>query len=112
MSPLYEFQSGFRQMFSTDTCLIHLSEYTRLQMGNGHLVGMVLLDLQKAFDTVDHGILIMKLKAMVFSTSAVRWISSYLSDILQLVDVSDVHSSEVGITCGMPLRALYSFSYM
>jgi len=35
-------------------------------MDKDHLVGMVLLDLQKAFDTVDHGIFIMKLKAMGF----------------------------------------------
>ena len=48
----------FRQRFSTDTCLIHLSDYIRLQMDKGHLVGMVLLDLQKAFDTVDRGILL------------------------------------------------------
>ena len=57
-------------------------------MDRGHLVGKVLLDLEKAFDTVDHGILIMKLKAMGFSTSVVRWFSSYLSNRLQLVDVS------------------------
>jgi len=73
----YEFQSGFRQSFSIGTCLIHLSDYIRLQMDKGYLVGTVLLDLQKAFDTVDHGILIMKLKAMGCSTSAVRWFSSY-----------------------------------
>ena len=99
---LYEFQSGFRQRFSTDTCLMHLSDYIRLQMDKGHLVGMVLLDLQKAFDTVDHGILLMKLKAMGFSASAVRWFSSYLSDRHQLVDVSGVHSTDAGITCGVP----------
>ena len=55
---LYGLQSGLRQRFSIDTCLIHLSDYIRLQMDKGHLVGMVLLDLQKAFDTVDRGILL------------------------------------------------------
>jgi len=103
---LFELKSGFRQRFSTDACLIHLSDYLRLQMDKGHLVGMVLLDLQKAFDTVDHGILIMKPKAMGFSTSAVRWFASYLSDRLQLVDVSGVHSTEAGITCGVPLGSI------
>jgi len=44
----------------------------------------------------------MKLKAMGFSTSAVRWFSSYLSDRLQLVDVTGEHSTEAGITCGVP----------
>ena len=39
---LYEFQSVFRQRFSTDTCLIHLSDYVRLQMDKGHLVVMVI----------------------------------------------------------------------
>ena len=58
---LYNFQSGFRRGFSTDTCLIHLSDFIRLQMDKGNMVGMVLLDLQKAFDTVDHNILLMKL---------------------------------------------------
>jgi len=76
-------------------------------MDKGHLVGMVLLDLQKAFDTVDHGILIMKLKAIGFSTSAVRWFASYLSDRLQLVDVSGVHSTEAGITCGVRQGSIY-----
>jgi len=45
---------------------IYLSDYIRLHMDKGHLVGMVLLDLQKAFNTVDHGILIMKLISYEF----------------------------------------------
>ena len=56
---LFEYQSGFRRGFSTDTCLTHLSDYIRFQMDKSNLTGMVLLDLQKAFDTVDHGILLM-----------------------------------------------------
>jgi len=71
-------------------------------MDKGHLVDMVLIELQKAFDTVDHGILIMKLKAMGFSTSAVRWFASYLFHRLQFFDVSGVYSTEAGITCGVP----------
>ena len=63
---------------------------------------MVLLDLQKAFDTVNHSILLMKLKAIGISKSSVRWFSSYLSDRSQLVDFSGIYSSPGKITCGVP----------
>ena len=99
---LYSQQSGFRRKFSTETCLIQLSDFIRFHMDKGKLVGMVLLDLQKAFDTVDHGILLMKLKAIGLSESAVRWFSSYLSDRQQLVDVSGTLSSKAKVTCGVP----------
>ena len=84
---LYSFQSGFRRGFSTETCLIHLSDFIRFNMDKGNLVGMVLLDLQKAFDTVDHGILLMKLEAIGLHGDAIRLFRSYLSDLNQLVDV-------------------------
>ena len=67
-------------------------------MDQGHLVGMVLLDLQKAFDTVDHGILLMKLKALGLSQDISRWLRSYLSDCQQLVDVSGTLSSHANIS--------------
>ena len=61
---MYEFQSGFRQSFSTHTCRIHLIGYIKLKSYKGNFTGMVLLDLQNAFDTVDHCILINKLQAL------------------------------------------------
>jgi len=89
---LYNFQSGFRTGFSTDTCLIHLSDFIRFQMDSGNIVGMILLDLQKAFDTVDHVILILKFEAIGLRP-LVLWFKSYLCDRQQLVDVSSTHSS-------------------
>ena len=46
---IYEFQSGFRHDYSTETCLIHLTDYLRTETSQGRFVGMVLLDLQKRF---------------------------------------------------------------
>ena len=71
-------------------------------MDKGHLVGKVLLDFQKDFDTVDHGILLMKMEALGFSQDVIRWFRSYLSDHRQLVDLSGTLSSSAAISCGVP----------
>ena len=81
-----DFQSGFRPSFSTDSCLIHLSDHIKKEWDRGNLTGMVVLDLQKAFDTVDHTILLGKLKAMGLSENALFWFDSYLNDRWQLID--------------------------
>ena len=75
---LFEFQSGFRDKYSTDTCLIHLLDYIRDNNTKGLYTGMVMLDLQKAFDTVDHNILCNKLE--VLGVHCTEWFRSYLSD--------------------------------
>ena len=61
---LYEFQSGFRSKFSTDTCLSYLTDFIKHETSKGLYIGMIMLDLQKAFDTVDHLILCEKLRAI------------------------------------------------
>ena len=99
---LHDLQSGFRRSFSTDTRLIHLSDYIRDQMDKSNFVGMVLLDLQKASYTVDHSILIMKLEAMGFGNDIADWFSSYLSERKQLVDVNKIQSSFASIKRGVP----------
>ena len=75
---LYEYKSGFLSAFSTDTCLAHLTDYIKQEQDKGNYVGMVLLDPQEAFDTVDHGILIQKLKALGLDESALNWFRFYL----------------------------------
>lgn len=97
---LYSHQSGFRGSYSTDTCLIHLTDHVRTQISQGNLVGMAMLDLQKAFDTVNHEILCNKLQAM--GVESVDWFKSYLCNRQQIVSVNGTNSEFLSITCGVP----------
>ena len=99
-SLLYEHQSGFRANYSTDSCLIHLTDYIRQQSSKGLYTGMIMLDLQKAFDTVDHKILCKKLSEM--GVDSVDWFGSYLSDRTQIVHVNETSSETQPVTCGVP----------
>jgi len=64
-------------------------------------VGMVLLHLQKAFDTVAHSVLLMKLEAIGLGNDITRLFESYLCDRQQLVDNSGSHSKPATVTCGV-----------
>ncbi len=101
---LYDLQSGFRGNYSTDSCLIYLQDRIRSQTALGLYTGMVLLDLQKAFDTVDHAILCQKLQAI--GMESVEWFRSYLTDRKQLVCVNGVESEYQSVTCGVPQGSL------
>jgi len=98
---LYEFQSGFSASHSTETCLIHLCDY-RQNFDRENYVGMILLDLQKAFDTVNHKILLSKLQSIGFRNTAVKWFTSYLIGRTQVCDVEGTISDPQDITCGVP----------
>ena len=97
---LYEFQSGFRSRYSTDTCLIHLFDYLKGNTSKGLFTGMLLLDLQKAFDTVDHEILCRKLDAI--GVLSIEWFKSYLTNRKQFVHINNVSSDPGFVTCGVP----------
>ena len=97
---LYEFQSGFRRKYSTDTCLLYLQDYIRKQISNGLYTGMVLLDIQKAFDSVNHSILCKKLSALGVKSTA--WFESYLNCRSQIVSVNGSDSEPMALTCGEP----------
>ena len=54
--------------------------------------GIILVDLQKAFDALDQGVLLEKMKHFGFRTSVTKWFESYLSSIKFLVCIDDVYS--------------------
>ena len=86
--------------YSTDSCLIGLTDFIKCEIGKGNLVGMVLIDLQKAFDTVDHAILNEKLKSIGMSSTS--WFQSYLDNRRQCVDIKGSRSEFLPVTCGVP----------
>ena len=99
---LFEFQSGFRTSHSTDTCLLYLTDYIKQEVDSGKYCGMVMLDLQKAFDTVNHSILLEKLRAIGFDNTSLGWMSSYLEGREQRVDINGTLSSPLPVSCGVP----------
>ena len=57
---IYRYQSGFKKFYSTDSCLSYLNNKIATSFESGLFTGMILIDLQKAFDTINHDILIKK----------------------------------------------------
>ena len=73
---LYSYQSGFHKNHSTNFCLSFLNDKILKVFDQGLVAGMILIDLQKAFDTVDHEILLQNLYATGFSKHSVNWFRS------------------------------------
>ena len=76
---LYDCQYGFRKIHSTELATVDLIDRIRLYLDRGQIPLSVFLDLSKAFDTLDHSILLTKLNFYDFSGSALMWFQSYLS---------------------------------
>ena len=89
------YQAGFRTNHTTDICLTQLTDFVSTGMDKQMHTGMILVDLQKVFDTLDHGVLLEKMKYFGFRTSVIKWFESYLSSRKFLVCIDNVFS-EVG----------------
>ena len=66
------------------------------------MTGMILIDLQKAFDTIDHDVVLQKLYAIGFSKHTVNWFLSYLSYRSFLVNLGNNLSQPASVYCGLP----------
>ena len=80
-------QSGLRANHSKKLCLSYLTDKILKGFDEGLLTRMILIDLQKAFDTIDHEILLQKLKAIRFYKGTLQWFRSYLSERIFLVNI-------------------------
>ena len=95
-------QYGFRKGISTESALTNFADEVLLNMERGKLCGAVFLDLTKAFDTVDHGILLSKLSAIGLSGNSLNWFQSYITKRSQRTCCESELSSKLPITHGVP----------
>ena len=98
---IYELQFGFRSNHSTNHALTSLTENIREALDKGHFACGIFIDLQKAFDTVDHHILLKKLDYGIRG-KANEWFKSYLSDRQQYVSINGFNSTNKIMNYGVP----------
>uniref|UniRef100_A0A3P9C069 Reverse transcriptase domain-containing protein n=1 Tax=Maylandia zebra TaxID=106582 RepID=A0A3P9C069_9CICH len=97
------FQSGFQKQHSTETALLRVYNDLLMASDAGNCSVIILLDLSAAFDTIDHKILLNRLKVLAaISGSALDWFSSYLSDRTFSVRTDRFTSDIAALTCGVP----------
>ena len=99
---LCKYQSGFRKYYSTDTCLSYLNDKVKIGFEQGWMTGMILIDLQKAFDTIDHDILLEKMHCLGFSEPTIQWFRSYHTNKLFSVNLGNEFSSSGKLSCEVP----------
>ena len=99
---LYNHQYGFRPQHSTALALLHLVDQISSSIDNKQLCAGVFLDLSKAFDTVNHRILMDKLYHYGFRGHAFNWIQDYLNNRKQFVEFKGELSEYQTVRCGIP----------
>ncbi len=73
-----------------------------MNIDNGLINGVVFIDLKKAFDTIDHQIMLQKLRNYGIDQMSLTWFESYLSNRIQKCRVNDQLSNSAPVTCGVP----------
>ena len=95
-------QYGFRKGHSTQQCLLAMLEKWKRSVDSGKAFGALLTDLSKAFDCLDHELLIAKLNAYGFSLPALRLIHDYRSHRKQRTGINNSHSGWLAVMFGVP----------
>ena len=99
---LFPLQSGFRPSHSTQTLLLYCLDLWYKALDKRSFVGVVFLDIAKAFDTVTHNLLLSKLSSLGLSASAVSCFQSYLSNRCHITRLAESYSSPGFPSSGVP----------
>ena len=108
---LFENQFGFKKLNSSYMALMVLTGKLIKSLENGEFVIGVYLNFSKAFDTVDHEILLSKLSHYGIRGNSLIWFQSYLSNRKQYVTYNGVSSRLNNITCGVPQGSILGHCY-
>ena len=99
---LYEYQFGFREGHSTTQALVEITDRIKFAIDKNELTCGIFIDLTKAFDTVDHSILLHKMHKYGIRGNIYNLFKSYLSNRQQYVKVNNANSNMRTVKCGVP----------
>lgn len=94
--------TAYRKTHSCETTLVMLTEHWKHGLDSGKTVGVLSTDMSKAFDSLNHSLLLSKLRAYGFTDSATNLLESYFTDRLNRVKLNDVTSTWKVVTRGCP----------
>ena len=95
-------QSSFRSGHSTQDVLLKFVDDWKIALDKGLIVGTVMVDLSKAFDSIDHSLLLSKLQALGIEGSELAWFADYLKGKQQSVVINSVPSQWKQVIRGVP----------
>ena len=104
---MYTLQFGFRASHSINHALVSLTEAIKNSLDNKKYGCGICIDVQKAFDTVNHNILLMKFEHYGSRGTVLKWFKSYISDRMQYVSVNGSTSQSLIVTCGVPQGSVF-----
>ena len=99
---IFSHQSGFRRLHSTVTALLEATDNWAFNIDSGNVNAVVLLDLEKAFDTLDHNILLSKRNVYGIRAAQINWLKSYLNGRNEKCFVNGCLSGNRSLTCSIP----------
>ena len=99
---LHTNQSGFRAGHSCETALLKITQDWYTSLNNKEVTGVVFLDFSKAFDLVNHNLLLEKLSMYNFSSEAIAWFCNYLNDRKSSVFFNSCLSMKREFSSGVP----------
>ena len=99
---LFQFQFGFRKGHSTAQAVSETADNLREAIDNNLYTCGVFIDFSKAFDTVNHEILLKKLESYAIRGMPLKWFTSYLNNRQQYVAIGHTESPRQAMTCGIP----------
>ncbi|KAG5861816.1 hypothetical protein JTB14_025971 [Gonioctena quinquepunctata] len=101
-------QTGFREAHNTSSALVDVNRRRRVTgaLNEGEVAMLILLDYSNAFDTINHKVLLAKLRFYGFSNPTLNLIKGYLTDRGQKVNCNDLLSNKTTIHAGVPQGAV------
>ena len=99
---LYELKSAFRPGHSTEMALIRITDEILFKMDNDEVTRLVFVDFRKAFDVINHNLLLKKLSVYGASPHSVAWFRWYLEERRQFVKLGHITSEPKPVRQGVP----------